>query len=123
MGFDWYISLTMHVDPSTGLPYVWGPGFERLPYKPEDYCVPEQYRQFLYMRGHLFHQYTRAVEEIDEVFECDPSRILEHWPCWKSIKDKEEFKYYDWTEEQHNLLKEALKWFSSMLQFKVSWSY
>jgi hypothetical protein len=122
MGFDWSITLSLHIDKTTGLPYVWGPGLERLPYKPEDYCVPERFRQFLHMRGHLFHVYTQSVEFTYECFRSSPADILQEWPSWEDVKGVEGFEDYDWSEEQHTLLKEALQWFSEH-QFEVSWSY
>lgn len=122
MGFDWFITLSFHIDESTGLPYVWGPGLQRQPYNPEDYCVPEQYRQFVYLRGHLFHEYTRGAE-VNDTYECNTSVILEHFPSWTEITEVDDFEHYDWSEEKHNLLKEALTWFSSKDHFNVSWSY
>ncbi len=115
----------MHIDETTGMPYVYSntAPFEKLPYKPEEYCVPEQYRQFLYMRGHLFHEYTREVEKEYSVYECSPADILTHWPSWDDMKKVDELEYYDWSEADHNLLKEGLEWFKTKGHFHVEWSY
>jgi len=113
MGYDWFISLTLILDPSTGKPYE----------GPEIVEVPPEYRRFIILRGHLFHAYTDPVEFQTNQFTCDPGDILSNWPAWDDVKGEYTVEDYDWSETDHNLLKEALEWLSENGSYRISWSY
>lgn len=129
MGYDWSIILSLRLDPATGKAAFYNLQSSRVeltPFNPADFVVPEEYREFIQMRGHHLQVYTKPVEEDSKEYgvtryDAVPSEILHFYPSWESILEKD--PYIDWTEEEHTKLKEALKWFDSKGCYKVEWCY
>ena len=63
MGFDLSINLNLGLDLKTGLPYVWGKNYEKIPYVQSEFEVPEKYRKWIKQRGHHFHIYIKKFDE------------------------------------------------------------
>ena len=128
MGFDLYIGLTLLIDDKTGLPYVYNSDNSRKPFNPLDFIVPENHRERLKQRGHIFHYYIRDINGSDTMNTISTTAFLEKYPDWEDIKssmdlDGEDEESYSWTEKDHDDFKEALQWFSSKEYFSISWSY
>ena len=123
MGFDLSITLNLHIDPKTGLPYVWGKNYEKIPYVQSEFEVPEKYRRWVQERGHHFHIYIKKFDEYGHTV--DVEQFLYEYPSWLTVKKElgDNWEYEYWTEEEHNSFKEALEWFTSKNNFVVDWSY
>jgi hypothetical protein len=122
MGFDWQIYIHVRADPKTGLPVV---GWENpVPYNPQDYVVPEEYRTFLTMRNGILRSYTQEAEEDMNMIQLPVEEFVHYFPEWSSVRAKwSEIELDDWTEETHTQFKEALEWMASKQCFMASWSY
>ncbi len=123
MGFDFYLKISVQVDPATGLPFVWGKNSTKLPYDPEGWRLPEEFREFAQMRGHFLHLYTDTLEQKYRCYELDPGTFLSHYPTWSEIADRIDFEYDDWNEEKHNRFKRCLKWCDNKGGYVPEWSY
>jgi hypothetical protein len=119
MGFDLNITLNVWIDEKTGLPFVWGKNFEKLPFVPSDYEIPEKYRKFLKQRGHVFHSYIKGIEGYTTCVDT----FLDNYPEWQEVKNDIWTQNDDWTEADHDGFKEALNWFSKKSVFGITWSY
>jgi hypothetical protein len=122
MGFDWQICIHTRVDAATGLPIVgW---FPSTPYNPQDYIVPEKYREFLTMRNGLLRSYTKEAEEEYKFYELPVEELVTFFPEWRDVMcEWDDIELDDWTHEKHCLFKEALEWFASKQCFMATWSY
>jgi len=124
MGFDLTISLNLSINEDTGLPFVYGPNCERLPYVPSDFEVPQKYRKWVTQRGSVFHFYIGGYEECECMTRAE--NFLDEFPEWADVlgnmgTDGEE--EYGWTEDNHYEFKEAIKWFAAKSNFTIQWSY
>ena len=122
MGFDLTISLDLSINEDTGLPFVYGPNCERLPYVPSDFEVPLKYRKWVQRRGSVFHFYIRGQQG----YMTSAENFLDDFPDWADVwnemgSDGED--EYDWTEDDHYEFKDAIAWFVAKSNFTVSWSY
>ena len=115
MGFDLFIQISLPVNPTTGAPSVWLANGTYGPFVPDDYTVPEMFRQFLWQRGPHWHKY---IERFDDSFDCTAGEFLHNYPEWSDLEG------WDWwTEADHDSFKAALSWFSEKGCFRLSWSY
>jgi hypothetical protein len=128
MGFDLYINLILHLDPETGLPYVYVYDAKRQTlvkraYSPEEHRVPEQYRKYIYQRGHHFHAYIQPF--LEHTTMTDAIQFLLSYPSWDSVLKECGSELMDcWTEDDHNGFKEALEWMHMKeWLFLIRWSY
>lgn len=125
MGFDFAIHLVLHICSKTGQPYVYSKGLEKL-YGIPKLEIPEKYLPFVQDRGHLYHVYTDYFNEND-VLSASPEDLLDHFPEWEDVVSSSVYEGYtedDWSEQTHNLFREALQWFSRQpYSFQASWSY
>ena len=120
MGIDFFINLTLMIDPFV---LRYGPnGFHKDKFDGKDFIVPEEYRQFLSMRGPHLKAYLdleRNYAEIDV--------LLTQFPTWEKVKNEiEDFEDEYWNEGDHNLFHKALQWFSNEPRtgsFISRWSY
>lgn len=126
MGFDFYIKLRLNLCEQTGKPcyHEYKDGKYITHYDINSITVPEQYRRFLTLCGHVFHLYVMDLENGDDHFTADISEILEVFPSWEDIESSSLSKKYELTEEDHNAFHEALKWFDEQkCGFYATWSY
>jgi hypothetical protein len=129
MGFSWRITFNTDIDEKTGLPVVeWlNPNLGHrvfIPYKPEDYSVPEKYREFLNTRNEILCSYTKDAYENMNVFQLPVEDLLYYFPKWSAVTARwDEAELGDWTEEKHTLFWEALSWMASKHCFMASWTY
>jgi hypothetical protein len=120
MGFDLNITLNVWIDAKTGLPFVWGPNSEKLPYVPCEYEVPEKYRKYMSQRGHHFHFYIGDIEGYTTCVDT----FLDTYPEWQDVLENMGWEEkYEWTEADHDDFKEALNWLSKKHVFGITWSY
>ena len=122
MGFDFYIKLRLSLCDKTGKPFMWDYPTMGKNYDLSTITVPEKYRRFITMRGHIFHLYTTDVIS-DDACEAEISELLDDFPTWEDIQEEQ---YNDgwWTEKDHNLFHEALVWFNTQPHlFYAEWSY
>ncbi len=82
--------------------------------------VPEEYRRFLYEKGRWFQAYMREGIWIDSL-----EHVLEEFPSWEDVQEQFPVETNDkngWSENDHNLFREAVTWFSKQKQmFIVMW--
>jgi hypothetical protein len=122
MGFDLIISLDLSINEHTGLPFVYGPNCERLPYVPSDFEVPHKYRKWVQRRGSVFHLYIKGHEG----YMTSAENFLDRFPGWADVCNEmgpNGAQEYDWTEDDHYDFKKAIEWFAKKNHFTVSWSY
>lgn len=128
MGFDFFIQLVLHLCPETGKPFYYATSQEKGLYKEyvqPELNIPEKHRRFLEQRGSIFHAYTHHFNE-ENIYTVDVERLLEVFPEWEDMEDSSYYEGWEeeWTQQDHNDFKEALKWFSeSSLNFQATWSY
>lgn len=129
MGFDLSIELHIQIDKDTGVPSVFKTGsddFKLTPFVPANFVVPEEFRKFIRLRGHMFHAYVDVINSGD-TFEANCYDLLECYPSWKDVAEDVWYQdkgYEDyWTEREHYDFKRALEWFNSKGGFFLSWSY
>jgi hypothetical protein len=123
MGFDWQIYIHVRTDSKTGLPVVgW---VNPVPYNPQDYIVPEYYREFLTMRNGFLRSYTKEAEQDMNTTQLPVNELVGYFPEWSKVEEEwgDDLELNDWTEEIHNLFKEALEWMASKECFMAYWSY
>lgn len=91
MGFHWNLTIQVYVDPATGKPWVWSHDGElkKIPFVPEDWVLPEQFREFTDMRGHHLYHYIDCVENMGYGHRADADILLHYFPIWDEIKDSE----------------------------------
>lgn len=104
MGFYIHICIQFNIDQTTGKPTL------------SSVEVPEQYRRFLNEKGSHYNYYVLD----DDTHIHNTSNLYNNFPRWEDIyenlSDKEK---NNWTEEDHNLLHEAMKWFSEQNEHYV----
>jgi hypothetical protein len=129
MGFDIKIQYCVDICPYTGQAYIYGKDKNNIILKEYDLklpIVPEKYWSYIEMRGKIFYAYTQIFNE-QNIYTTSTEDLLEAFPSWDYVKESEWYVDYDksaWNEENHNLLKECLVWFSSQsISSSVSWSY
>ena len=84
MGFDWNLTIEAYVDPATGKPWIWsqdGGDLKKIPFNPDDWVLPEQFREFAVMRGHHLYRYIHQVEEMDYGTKADAQTLVNYFPC------------------------------------------
>lgn len=125
MGFDWNLTIQVYIDPATGKPWVWSHDGElkKIPFVPEDWILPERFREFAIMRGHHLYHYIHYVEEYEFNSQTTADILLAYFPVWEDIKDNVVWTNYDWDEEKHNLFHECLRWCAKKGQYGATWSY
>lgn len=125
MGFDWFLTIEVYVDPATGKPWVWSKDGElkKIPFNPEDWILPERFREFAIMRGHHLHPYIKRVEEYEFNSRASADILLHYFPVWEDIKDKLDWEDYEWDEAKHKLFEECLTWCVKVGHYGASWSY
>ena len=119
MGFDLSISCSLSLCHQTGMMFFYKSDFTKE-YVIPNIIVPEQFRRFLKQRGHHLGLYTSRVTD---GYSTSVDNFLDKFPDWAEILEDED---YDdrWTEEDHNLFKEALEWLMKQpVGFMVEWSF
>lgn len=124
MASAFMLTLRMFFDPMSGHALVYSiKDEERIPFKPEDWQIPEEFRRFMEMRGDYINHYVRRVDRILNLHEIDAEIFLDiYFPQWINMKDKEEWDKYDWNEETHNQFRKCLEWCVSKGRFNISWA-
>jgi hypothetical protein len=122
MGFDFYIKLRLSLCEKTGKPFMWDYPTMGKNYDLSTIIVPEKYRGFITMRGHIFHLYTTDIGL--DACEAEISDLLDDFPSWEDIQEQQCDDDEWWTEEDHNNFHEALLWFDTQAHsFYATWSY
>lgn len=126
MGLDIQIQCLLQVCKETGKPFYYSNknNFKKI-YDLSSITVPEEFRKFLYFRGHF---YTAYIEDWKtEQLSVDMETFKENFPQWAKVKEwKEEYDINDdeWSMDDHLAFQEAIDWFASTdIPFQVSWSY
>jgi hypothetical protein len=120
MGFDIYIHCSFNICKDTGKLYYYK-GLNKVYDMPEP--VPEEYREFVKMRGHVFGIYTKLVTDWTST---SVENFLDKYPNWCDILDDDDFEDISsyWCESHHIRFYEALKWFSKQdISYTISWDY
>jgi hypothetical protein len=117
MGFDIYIHLSLQICKDTGR-YFYYKGGDKIYDMP--YTVPEEYREFVSMKGSIFRIYTSLVT--DEV-STSVENFVDKYPNWSDIIEDSNFeKSLFWNEDKHNRFYAALKWFMEQGScYNISW--
>ena len=124
MGFDWNLEITTYIDPATGLPIVWHPSeLRKIPYVPELWRLPDDFRRFAVMRGQHLHAYTNKIEESENRYSCDANTFLALFPTWQRVKAYLGDEYDYWSEEDHMQFLKCIKWCASKGGYSMSWSW
>ena len=129
MGLEIHIELHVQISESTGLPSVWlkedDDFFSLVPFDPEDYIVPAEFRRFLNQKGKLFNIYIESFIFENSIPEVDCSAFLTYFPSWEDVQNSSDYEDCEkfWTEKDHNEFKQAMEWFESKGSFYVTWSY
>lgn len=129
MGFDFYVRLSLSISEETGLPFVYkhDPStktLKRVSYESEKFRIPDQWKKFLYIRGHHMNYYIDAIET--NGYGCSVSMdVFQHYfPKWENIEvEFKEARYDYWTEETHAEFEAFVKWCSKKGNFEAQWSY
>lgn len=125
MGFDFTIKVRLSLCEKTGKPFTCDYSQKILEknYDLSTILVPETYRRFTTMRGHIFHLYTTDAISTD-TSEADIAELLEYFPSWEDIQAERDNDDDWWTEKDHTLFHEALIWFNMQTySFYATWSY
>lgn len=123
MGFYITIRMTLMMCDVTGKPYFYGKNSENISEKIYGYPVldvPEKYRRFLNEKNSIY----RAYMVNEDQYQNFTDELLDRFPTWEDVKEDypDAEDEYNWTEVDHNLLKDALEWFSHTdISFMVSW--
>lgn len=123
MGFYITIRMTLSMCDITGNPYYYGKNLDKI-YGYPIINIPAKYKRFLNEKNSIYRMYRMYMADAD-CYNESTDVVLDKFPTWKDVKkeypDAED--QYDWTENDHNLLKEALEWFSrsTNVSFIVSW--
>ena len=124
MGFDFYMTINVRVDSATGMPFVWGKNSTKLPYDPEAWCLPEEFREFAQLRGHFLRHYTDPIEKMfGNTYEVYVETLLFEFPKWSEISDRIGFFYDEWDEAKHNHFRKCLEWCADKGGYRAEWSY
>jgi hypothetical protein len=126
MGFNLQIRIILYINPTTGLPFIHkytNTTVETIPYKTEEYRVPEKFRKYLYQHGSQFHYYIAPFHSRET--ETTASGFLHYYPKWEDfVKYNSEYEGGTWCEKDHDEFKKALEWMVSKDDvFTLSWSY
>lgn len=110
MGFYIRISIELEIDQTTGKPIL-----DQL----ANVEIPKKYRRFLDEKG---KHYIRYVVDDDRYID-SASSVYNNFPTWENIyEDLSNEEKANWTEPEHNLLKEAMKWFSEQEEsYTIHW--
>lgn len=104
------IYISYDVDQKTGKPKI------------VDITIPEEYRRFLHEKSPWRDAYMQADCWIDTA-----ESLYDVFPRWKDVEaDLDDIlDECGWSEQDHNLFGEALKWFASQssigIHFMISW--
>lgn len=129
MGFDFYIHLCLGISEETGLPFLYKYDestntLKRIPYDPEEFRVPDQWKKFLSIRGHHMNYYIEDIETNERGYTASMDVFEHYFPKWENIEAEfKEAKYDYWTEETHNEFEAFVKWCSKKGVFEAHWSY
>lgn len=118
MGFYIHIRRMVDLCPETGTPFYYGPNLEKI-YNIPEIAVPDQYRRFLYEKNSVYHAYMSDNCYYDSV-----DMVQDMFPTWEQVKnlypDAEE--RYGWTEQDHNLFRDAIEWFAAQpIGYIIHW--
>lgn len=117
MGFYVSFSKSFPVCKETGKPFYYGKNFTKIYDLSTVEEVPIKFRRFLDEQGNKhFPLYMRDDHYIDLA-----EHVLDSFPSWPNVEEclPEEAKPW-WKEEDHNLFKEAMRWFA-LHSFVVHW--
>ena len=121
MGFDLWISCSLSVCQETGRPYFLRKNGVKdfdLTHLP---VVPEEYRRFIQLRGHVLYEYTRSFAKHETTV--DAVMFLDGFPQWDEV-EQDEGDSTVWTSLDHNKFFAAVEWFAySEAAYLVNWSY
>ncbi len=121
MGFDLFIGIKFNMCPHTGKPYYYGKDVQKM-YDISEIVVPTEFRDYLQLRGHFLHAYTRDFNQ-ENRFEVEVGEFLDGFPKWTEVKSDPMYDDY-WTKQNHLTFKSLLKWCQEQqCIFNVSWSY
>ena len=121
MGFDWNLTIRVFVDEKTGMPWVWGPTGKPVPYTPEQWKLPKEFREFAIMRGNHLRAYTATIETEENRCEADTNVLLYYFPIWRNIQ--EDMVDYGWDEAKHIRFRACLEWCSEKGGYGATWSW
>lgn len=118
MGFCVHIFRNLNLCPETGKPFYYGRKLEKI-YDVKDVLIPVEYWRFLYEKNPIYQAYVRDGHYYDTA-----DRVYYEFPSWEDVKemfpDAEE--EYDWTQGDHELFGDALRWFSIQQEmYTISW--
>ena len=121
MGFDLWISCSLSVCQETGRHYF----LRKNGVKEFDVTqlpvVPEEFRRFLHLRGHVLYEYTRSFP-INETT-VDAMMFLERFPPWDEV-EQDDGDSTVWTSLDHTKFFSAIEWFAySEATYLVNWTY
>ena len=121
MGFDMWIACALSVCQETGRHYLLRKNgvkefdLTRIP------VVPEEFRRFIQLRGHVLYEYTRSFAKHETTV--DAVMFLERFPPWDEV-EQDEGDPTSWTSLDHNKFFAAIEWFAySEASYLVNWSY
>jgi hypothetical protein len=121
MGFDIYITCSFRISSETGRLFYYGNKCQKVYDMPP--IVPEEHREFVKMRGHIFGIYTRLVT--DEM-STSVANFVDKYPEWSDIVEDGDYDEYMkfWNEDRHDRFYAALKWFAEQeICYMISWDY
>lgn len=131
MGFDIFVELSFSICAETGKPFYYE--YDEIKkklnrnYELPSILVPQELRQYIVGRGHLFRAYTQYFEDIEMGFNVSAEAFLEHYPSWDEVMEHEEFRDdipEFWNENDHIGFRTLLEWCSKQkCSFQVTWSY
>lgn len=120
MGFDIYITCTFRICEKTGRLFYYGLQSEKV-YDVIPAIVPQEHREFVKMRGHIFGIYTRFVTDETST---SVENFVDKYPEWSDIEEDGEYEEYAsfWNEDMHDRFYAALKWFAGQtICYMISW--
>jgi hypothetical protein len=124
MGFDIHIYCSFSICKETGkLFYYGGPSGLQKIYDISNIVIPEEHREFVRMRGHLFGIYTRFIT--DEM-STSVTNFVDKYPEWSDIMESSDFEECasHWNEDMHDRFYAALKWFADQqMCYMICWDY
>ena len=111
--------LNLYMCPVKGTPYYYGKNNDRI-YDIPTVVVPEEYRRFLHDKHDIYRNYMREDQYFDSAVD-----VLNEFPTWEHLKSEFPFleEDFNWTEEDHDLFHEAMRWFASQSPgYTITWS-
>lgn len=125
MVFTINIHACVAICPENGKPYYIGKidGKYQKIYGFPDIEVPKNYRRFLNESNAIYRTYTQHSESC-QYFE-DIINILDKFPTWNDLDKKFDNieNDYNWSQADHDLLKQALEWFDDQdVRFVMVWT-